>query len=137
MVLMKYLALLRGINVGGKNSVTMADLRACLESIGFKNVTTYIQSGNVLFESPLKSTAELSRRIEQALTGGLLKAAQALVVSQGQLDSVVTKAPLAFGVDREKYRYDVAFVKAPVRARELLSAIELKEGVDEAFESND
>ncbi|NIP26808.1 MAG: DUF1697 domain-containing protein, partial [Phycisphaerae bacterium] len=45
----QYAALLRGINVGGKNIIKMADLRACFERMGFSDVRTYIQSGNVLF----------------------------------------------------------------------------------------
>lgn len=48
---MKYVALLRGINVGGKNVVTMAALKLCLEQTGVENVETCIQSGNVLFDS--------------------------------------------------------------------------------------
>ena len=46
-----YLALLRGINVGGKNKVPMAELKACFEELGCENVRTYIASGNVMFES--------------------------------------------------------------------------------------
>lgn len=53
----RYLALLRGINVGGKNIIKMADLKACFESLGFADVVTYIQSGNVLFVGhPLESS---------------------------------------------------------------------------------
>lgn len=48
---MKYVALLRGINVGGKNKVPMADLRICLEQLGYTNISTYIASGNALFQS--------------------------------------------------------------------------------------
>ena len=47
----QYVALLRGINVGGNNLIKMADLKACFEAQGFGNVATYIQSGNVLFTS--------------------------------------------------------------------------------------
>ena len=46
-----YLALLRGINVGGNNIIKMADLKACFEQMGFEDVSTYIQSGNVIFAS--------------------------------------------------------------------------------------
>ena len=48
---MKYLSLLRGINVGGRKKIIMAVLKVLYESAGFKNIVTYIQSGNVLFES--------------------------------------------------------------------------------------
>ncbi|MBK7451038.1 MAG: DUF1697 domain-containing protein [Anaerolineales bacterium] len=49
-----YLALLRGINVGGKNIIKMADLKASFEAMGFSNVVTYIQSGNVVLQSDEK-----------------------------------------------------------------------------------
>ena len=61
-----YLALLRGINVGGKNKVPMVELKACFEELGYKNVQTYIASGNVIFESP-KSSADLSEEIQETL----------------------------------------------------------------------
>ena len=62
-----YISLLRGINVGGQKKILMADLKALYESAGFKNVTTYVQSGNVVFESPEKSCAELEKKIENAI----------------------------------------------------------------------
>ncbi len=58
-----WIALLRGINVGGKNKVKMAALRDALESIGLKNVRTYIQSGNIVFESRTTSSSRLSAKI--------------------------------------------------------------------------
>ena len=48
---MRYVVLLRGINVGGRNKISMADLRSAFESLEFEDITTYIQSGNVLFSS--------------------------------------------------------------------------------------
>jgi uncharacterized protein (DUF1697 family) len=58
-----YIALLRGINVGGHNIIKMADLKQLLGTMGLNNVQTYIQSGNIVFESDLESD-ELSQRIE-------------------------------------------------------------------------
>jgi len=130
----RYLALLRGINVGGKNVFTMTDLRNRLERGELENVATYIQSGNVLFESRLRNIAKLSHTIEQALSQGRIKPVPVFVVSEQQLERVVKDAPSAFGVDPKKYRYYIAFLKTPHIARELLPAIELREGVDKAFE---
>ena len=134
---MRYLALLRGINVGGNNLVQMTELRTCLENMGLKNVTTYIQSGNALFEAPSTGIAKLSRAIEEALSNTLVTNPQVVVVSQKQLEIVVGNAPPDFGADPSKYRYDVAFIKPPCCARDLLPTISLKQGVDEAFEGND
>jgi uncharacterized protein (DUF1697 family) len=61
-----YVALLRGINVGGHNKIKMADLRAAMEAIGLERVQTYIQSGNILFESSADEP-ELRQRIEQQI----------------------------------------------------------------------
>lgn len=63
-----YISLLRGINVGGRKKILMADLKALYESLGFTNVRSYIQSGNVIFESNHKSTNEsFSAKIEQEI----------------------------------------------------------------------
>ncbi|MBM7691574.1 uncharacterized protein (DUF1697 family) [Peribacillus deserti] len=59
-----YIALLRGINVGGKNKIKMTDLREALGALGLERIQTYIQSGNVLFESE-EEEAVLRQRIEQ------------------------------------------------------------------------
>ncbi len=63
---MRYIALLRGINVSGINKIKMADLKDLFESQGFGNVITYIQSGNVVFESSVNED-ELTQTIEQAI----------------------------------------------------------------------
>jgi uncharacterized protein (DUF1697 family) len=64
---MIYIALLRGINVGGNNKIAMADLRAVFEQADMTNVATYINSGNVLFQSDEVSRVKLARRLEKAI----------------------------------------------------------------------
>jgi len=130
-------ALLRGINVGGKNIVKMSDLRRALEGVSCTNVATYIQSGNVLFESRLRNTSRLSLAIEEALTAAFACTVPVVIVAQGQLENVVQNAPAAFGADPAQYRYDVAFLKAPLRTGAILPTISLKTGVDEAWERNE
>lgn len=130
----RYVALLRGINVGGKNLIKMADLKACFEEGGFDNVTTYIASGNVIFESKERSASKLTKMIE-----GLLRASfkpyepMVVVRSKSQLRTIVDKAPKGFGKQPEKYRSDVLFLKAPVSAAATLKIIPTKEGVDQAY----
>ena len=63
---MKYVALLRAINVGGRNLIRMADVRACLEARKYERVSTYIQSGNVLFDTDEADVAKLTAAIEMA-----------------------------------------------------------------------
>ncbi|MFK7770565.1 MAG: DUF1697 domain-containing protein [Saprospiraceae bacterium] len=64
----KYISILRGINVGGKRKILMADLRELYQSLGFENVITYIQSGNVIFESKKKNTnSTFTKKIKEAV----------------------------------------------------------------------
>ena len=65
---MIYVALLRGINVGGNNMVSMKALKESFERLGFEDVSTYINSGNVLFRSPEKDARKLEARIDGMLT---------------------------------------------------------------------
>jgi len=132
----RYLALLRGINVGGKNVIKMSDLRRVFEGLDCKDVTTYIQSGNVLFESAIKSTAMLSVSIEGALAAEFAGDFPVVVLSRRQLEQVTKNAPLRFGEDLARYRYDVVFVRPPSRAALILPTVGLKPGVDEACERN-
>jgi len=64
---MKYVSILRGINVGGQKKIKMTDLKALYEAQGFENVTTYIQSGNVIFESKEADKENLKSLIEKAI----------------------------------------------------------------------
>jgi uncharacterized protein (DUF1697 family) len=130
---LRYLALLRGINVGGNNLVSMADLRRCLEDTGLKKVSTYIQSGNVLFESSARSPARLAEKIEAALSARFSYTALVVLVNEDQLEAVIDGAPDQFGADPGNYRYDVIFLRSPFQAPAVFPTLKLKEGVDEAF----
>ncbi len=68
---MKYIALLRGINVGGNRIIKMADLREMFAGFGYDNVQTYIQSGNVIFEAPSVDCEELANTIQAQLAAEL------------------------------------------------------------------
>ncbi|HEY9556220.1 MAG TPA: DUF1697 domain-containing protein, partial [Acidimicrobiales bacterium] len=125
-------ALLRGINVGGRNKVPMADLRAALEDDGLQSVRTYIQSGNVLFESD-EPQASLEDRIEAALEGRFGFPILVVVRSHRQLRAVVQKAPEGFGQQPDLYHSDAIFLKAPLTAKQAMRPVVLREGVDQAW----
>ena len=98
----RYVALLRGINVGGRNPVPMADLREAFETEGYEAVSTYIQSGNVLFESDGPSASledELEAMLERRFGFPLI----VVVRSHRQLRNIVDKAPNGFGGAPDTY----------------------------------
>jgi uncharacterized protein (DUF1697 family) len=125
----QYVALLRGINVGGKSIIKMVDLKARLDAAGFANVATYIQSGNVLFEAPKTDPDKLADKMNVALKSLGYKA-PTVVFSYDEMKAVVTKAPKGFGSDLAKYRCDVFFLKSPLTPQEVVAKTSLKEGVD-------
>ena len=125
-----YVALLRGINVGGKNLIKMPALKECFESGGFEDVTTYIASGNVLFRATGSASA-LSSRIEKMLNKAFDYEATVMVRSRTQMRSVVEKAPKGYGTKPDTYLTDIAFLKEPLTASAALKQVPIKEGVDE------
>lgn len=129
----RYVALLRGINVGGNNLIKMPALTACFEAHGFTEVATYIQSGNVLFQSPETNLERLTSDIEKLLSKQFSYNARVVVVSHERLRDAVHLAPKGFGSNPAEYRYDVQFLKAPLTAAEAIKSITTKPGVDEVF----
>jgi len=129
----QYAALLRGINVGGKNLIKMIDLKTCFESLGLKDVSTYIQSGNVLFSAARSDQAKLTKQLEEALSKSFNYKSRVVLRSLKQMKEIVAHAPKGFGSDLDTYRYDVIFLKEPLTAVQAMKSVKAKEGVDQAF----
>jgi uncharacterized protein (DUF1697 family) len=130
---MRYVALLRGINVGGRNPVAMADLRAAFEGAGFRAVSTYINSGNVLFESDRREQAALEADLEAMLERRFGVPIVVMLRSHRQLRTVVDKAPDGFGAQPDTYHSDVIFLKAPLTPKQAMQVLKLRDGVDQAW----
>lgn len=134
---MKYIALLRGINVGGKNKVSMANLRHHLENAGCQNVRTYINSGNVIFESELDAET-LGASIENILTkhftldSSLIKV---LMLTDNQLKAIVDNKPKGFGEQPDVYHSDVIFLM-DITANDAMKVFSPKEGVDTIWQGD-
>src|SRR4030095_9676691 len=123
----QYLALLRGINVGGGNIIKMTDLKACFEASKLENVATCIQSGNVLFETAETDQVKLVRKLEKALSKTFSPyQARIVLCSQAKLKRVVQEAPKGFGRQPQKYRYDMIFLKEPLTASEAMKTVTIK-----------
>jgi uncharacterized protein (DUF1697 family) len=127
-----YVALLRGINVGGRNLIKMTALKECFESNGFDDVSTYIQSGNVLFRTGAKDVKRLTRKIERMLADEFSYEATVVVVSHRQLRKIVEKAPDGFGKKPGQRLSDVIFLMPPLTAKQAMKEVQLRDGVDEA-----
>jgi uncharacterized protein (DUF1697 family) len=127
-----YVALLRGINVGGKNLIKMPALKAAFEAEGFDDVATYIQSGNVLFASSETKPAVLTDRIETMLAEAFDYVPTVVVRSRKQMRAIVDGAPKGFGSRPAEYRYDVIFLKEPLTAKKAMGEVPTNPAVDTA-----
>lgn len=125
----KYVALLRGINVGGNSIVKMSELKAAFEKNGFINVATYINSGNVIFESEETNTEKLTFQIEKMLLTNFKMNLRVVIRSQEQLKTVVSNVSDAWK-NAKDFRCYIAFVKEPTTPNEVIQEIQLKAGVD-------
>lgn len=109
----------------------MAKLRECLEALGFNNVLTYIQSGNVIVQSPL-TAKEVTQIIEEALPkqftldSSLIKV---LAITHAQLRAVVDKKPRMFGNHPDKYHNDAIFL-IDISVSEAMRVFDPREGID-------
>lgn len=124
-----YVALLRGINVGGSNVISMMSLKECFSDAGFGDVRTYIQSGNVLFASDSASSAELEDDIERMLHKRFNVEILTVVRSRDELAATIAAAPADHG--STELLSDVLFLKRPFTAAEALEQLpELNDDVD-------
>lgn len=132
-----YVVLMRGINVGGKNKIPMAELRLRLEALGFEGVATYIQSGNVILRSELEPAA-VTAKIEDMLPREFkLDSATVRVVAldSATFKKIVVQAPRDFGKDSREYRDNVIFLLDSSPA-EAMRQIETREGVDTVWQGD-
>ena len=88
-----YVALFRGINVGGKNSLPMRELVSIIESLGASDVRTYIQSGNVVFQSARKSVSSLAKRIATEVRDRYSFEPYVFVMSLAKIEAAIKKNP--------------------------------------------
>jgi uncharacterized protein (DUF1697 family) len=128
----RYVALLRGINVGGRNKVAMPELRQAFEDAGYDAVRTYIQSGNVLFESAA-ARRSLEDDIERVLEARFKTPLVVVVRSREQYRDVVGDAPVGFGDEPETYHSDVIFLRAPLTAKQAMRVVSPRDGVDQVW----
>lgn len=110
-----FVALLRGVNLGARNKVSMADLRALFADLGHQDIATYVQSGNVIFKSRIADAAKLTGEIEKRIDRDLGLTVTVLLRTKPQLARVVHSNPFA---EPEPTKLHVTFLAdAPGRAR--------------------
>lgn len=121
-----YVALLRGINVGGHNKIKMAALKGMFQSMGYKRVQTYIQSGNVLFESE-EDADSLRQRIEEEIEKVFSISLTAVLRTSLELELIIENCPFSEAVLKEAE----ASTEVETFYVSMLLELPAKEGIEE------
>ncbi len=127
---MKYLALLRGINVGGNAKVEMAKLKLSCERIGLREVKTYINSGNVIFEAVKTDPAKLCQQIESAIEHDFSLTVPVIVVDADSLQKISAAISDHWTTDKVM-RCDVLFLWPEIDQPDVIKQLPARDGVDE------
>jgi uncharacterized protein (DUF1697 family) len=131
----RLVALLRGINVGGRKKVPMARLREVLEAAGFEDVKTYVQSGNVVLSAPRRSPAKIGREIEAAIEAEFGFDVAVVMRTRDELAALVEDDPLGDVATNPTYRVVVFLAEKLDRSR--LADVDPDAFSLEAFELRD
>ncbi|MGC5171948.1 DUF1697 domain-containing protein [Microbacterium sp. DT81.1] len=124
-----FVALLRGVNVGGRNLIRMPDLAECFRDAGYGEVSTYLQSGNVLFTAPRQKGPKLEAAVEKVIHERFDVPLLVVIRSRDELAKTLDAAPADHA--SPKLRSDVFFLKHPLTAAQALAELpELRDGVD-------
>jgi len=121
---MKYIALLRGINVGGNRKVDMKKLKALFESLGLKNVSTYINSGNIMFESK-QAKAGLHKKIISAMKKEFGFDIQTLLKTQAEIKKIARAVPSKWQNNSQE-KTDVAYLFPPIDSPKTIDELPIK-----------
>ena len=127
---MVFVALLRGINVGGNNMIRMSSLKASFEKMGFKDVTTYINSGNIIFRSKEGDARKLEGNIERMLSREYQLECKVVVRSFSEIANLVEHLPKNWG-DDERWRYNVMYLRHSIDSADVLELLAPKKDIEQ------
>lgn len=131
----RYIALLRGINISGKNKVPMAELRKCFETLDFMEVKTCLNSGNVIFSCKNTEAAELANRIERMIQHQFGLNIPVFVIPQDDLADILRHAPDWWGTENQEIYDNLIFILPPATFPDVYHEIGApKEGLEQIQE---
>ena len=125
-----YVALLRGVNVGGNNLIRMSSLKVSFQRLGFQEVTTYINSGNIIFKAEEEDARKLETSIQKMLVREYKLDCKVVVRSYAEIAKLIKSLPKSWGSDPD-WKYNVIFLRHSIDSKELLNDLHPKPGLEE------
>jgi uncharacterized protein (DUF1697 family) len=119
-----FVALLRGINVGGKNMISMKSLKASFERMGFKDVTTYINSGNIIFRAKDRDARKLEQKIERMLSKEYKLERKVVVRSFAEMAELIKSLPKTWRDGDRAWSYNVIFLRHSIDSKQILDGLD-------------
>ena len=133
---MKYIALLRGINISGKNKISMSDLKQEMENLKYKNVVTYLNSGNVIFESD-DAKESIALNINSMIKNKFNIEIPIYVITSLELEDILNNSPDWWGTDDKTIYDNLIFIIPPTKYIDVYNAIgSPKENIEKIKEYN-
>jgi uncharacterized protein (DUF1697 family) len=125
-----YVALLRGVNVGGNSMISMRALKESFETMGFTHVTTYINSGNIIFTTKQNDPRKLETKIEQMLSREYQLNSKVVVRSLAEMEELVKGLPRSWNGD-SSWRYNVIFLRHTIDSEEILTKLPANSDIEQ------
>ena len=125
-----FVALLRGVNVGGNNMISMSALKNSFEAMGFPQVSTYINSGNIIFTTKENDARKLEKKIEQLLSKDYQLDSRVVVRSLSEMEKLVESLPKNWTGD-SGWRYNVIFLRHTIDSEKILDELVVKPDIEE------
>lgn len=119
----RYIALLRGINISGKNKIAMSELKAGFVELGYTAVSTYLNSGNVIFSSEINDREAFSSTIESMIKNKFELDILVFIISQKELEDILNNAPDWWGEDNKEIYDNLIFIMPPLSYGEVYDEI--------------
>ncbi len=120
---MKYIALLRGINISGKNKISMSELKKVLEENKYQNVVTYLNSGNVIFESNINDEETIMQDIYNIVKDKFNLEIPIFIISALELEDILNNNPKWWGTDNKEIYDNLIFIIPPIKYEDVYNTI--------------
>ena len=134
---MKYIALLRGINISGKNKISMSELKLELEKNKYQNVSTYLNSGNVIFESNIDNKESIMKDIHYIIKNKFNLEIPVFIMTAFQLEDILNNNPNWWGTDNKEVYHNLIFIIPPTKYEDIYNIVgEPKEDIEKIKEYN-
>ena len=119
----KYIALLRGINISGKNKISMSELKKEFEILGYENVVTYLNSGNVIFTSDIVDEKNIIDSVHKMIENKFNINIPIYVIRASELKKLLENKPKWWGTDNKEIYDNIIFVIPPTTYKEVYNTI--------------